>query len=167
MKPDRIIIGEVRDRETLDMLDALNTGHAGSMTTLHSNSPVDALTRMQMMCARHKARANLSSEVLMDLIASVVDIIIQIKYIPGIGRRIIGAEQVLFAQHYANRPEILTAPGVRKVYDRLYLRPLYSWNGAELAKVADFVAPDHDIMASDKTPLLASAVDAVHPPRQA
>jgi len=50
MRPDRIIIGEVRSGEAMDMLQAMNTGHSGSITTLHANSPRDALSRMETMC---------------------------------------------------------------------------------------------------------------------
>src|SRR4029079_2952902 len=49
MRPDRIIVGEVRGAEVLDMLQAMNTGHEGSMTTVHANSPRDALTRLESM----------------------------------------------------------------------------------------------------------------------
>ena len=50
MRPDRIILGEVRGGEVLDMLQAMNTGHEGSMSTIHANTPRDALTRMEAMC---------------------------------------------------------------------------------------------------------------------
>jgi pilus assembly protein CpaF len=49
MRPDRIIVGEIRDKEALDMLQAMNTGHEGSMTTAHSNSPRDTLSRIETM----------------------------------------------------------------------------------------------------------------------
>ena len=49
MRPDRIIVGEVRGEEALDMLQAMNTGHDGSLTTIHANSPRDALSRLEMM----------------------------------------------------------------------------------------------------------------------
>jgi pilus assembly protein CpaF len=50
MRPDRIIVGECRGGEALDMLQAMNTGHDGSLTTLHANSPRDALSRLETMC---------------------------------------------------------------------------------------------------------------------
>ena len=50
MRPDRIVVGEVRGGEALDMLQAMNTGHDGSLTTLHANSPRDALSRLETMC---------------------------------------------------------------------------------------------------------------------
>lgn len=144
MKPDRIVVGEVRDRETYDMLDILNTGHAGSFTTLHANSPVDALTRLQMMSSRHPARGNLGTELLQDLIASVIDVLVQIKNFSG-QRRVIAVEQVMYGQHYADRPQILTEPGVRQIYPSLFLRPLWRWNHQKgmLERAADFIPPDH------------------------
>jgi len=144
MKPDRIIIGEVRDRETFDMLDALNTGHAGSFTTLHSNSAVDALTRLQMMSSRHPARGNLDGSTMQDLIASVVDIIVQITNLDG-DRRVVSAEQVIYGPHYAERPEVFSQPGMRRIYSNLYLRPLWRWDADSntLHKTEDFLAPDH------------------------
>ena len=160
-KPDRIIVGEVRDKETLDMLDALNTGHAGSMTTLHSNSPVDAITRIQMMCARHPARANISHDVLLDLISSVVDIIIQIRNIPGVGRRVIAAEQVLFAKHYINQPQVLTGEGITQLHKNMYLRPLWRWSPSGLIRVAEFAAPDHDLLPTEQSPVLPVAHQAL------
>ena len=144
MKPDRIIVGEVRDRETFDMLDILNTGHAGSFTTLHSNSPVDALTRLQMMSSRHPARGNLDQQTLQDLIASVIDILVQIKNTNG-QRRVIAVDQVLYSQHYADRPQLLVDSGVRQVYPTLYLRPLWRWSPDQnmLIRVAEFMPADH------------------------
>ena len=144
MKPDRIVVGEVRDRETFDMLDILNTGHAGSFTTLHANSPVDALTRLQMMSSRHPARGNLDQSTLQDLIASVIDILVQIRNLGG-ERRVIAVEQVMYLQHYADSPQLLQEAGVRQIYPSLFLRPLWRWDLQQgvLVRVADFVAPDH------------------------
>ena len=55
MRPDRIIVGEVRGAEAIDMLQAMNTGHDGSMTTIHANTPRDALTRLENMVADGRA----------------------------------------------------------------------------------------------------------------
>ncbi len=49
MRPDRIIVGEVRGKEAFDMMQAMNTGHEGSLTTLHANNPIDALNRLETM----------------------------------------------------------------------------------------------------------------------
>ena len=61
MRPDRIIVGEVRGAETLDMLQAMNTGHEGSLTTIHANSPRDALSRLETLRAHRRRRAAASA----------------------------------------------------------------------------------------------------------
>ncbi len=75
MRPDRIIVGECRGGETLDMLQAMNTGHDGSLTTLHANTPRDALSRMETMCMM--AGMDLPIKVVREQIASAIDLIIQ------------------------------------------------------------------------------------------
>jgi pilus assembly protein CpaF len=75
MRPDRIIVGECRGGETLDMLQAMNTGHDGSLTTLHANTPRDALSRMETMCLM--AGMDLPVRVLREQIASAIDLIVQ------------------------------------------------------------------------------------------
>lgn len=74
MRPDRIIVGECRGGEALDMLQAMNTGHDGSLTTLHANSPADALMRMQTMV---RFVAELPVDVIAAQIASALDVVIQ------------------------------------------------------------------------------------------
>jgi pilus assembly protein CpaF len=74
MRPDRIIIGEVRDAATLDMLQAMNTGHDGSITTIHSNSPRDTLSRLETMVMM--ANVELTQRAIRDQIASAVDLIV-------------------------------------------------------------------------------------------
>lgn len=74
MRPDRIIVGEVRSGEALDMLQAMNTGHDGSLTTLHSNSPRDTISRLETMCLM--AGMDLPIKVLREQIASAIDLII-------------------------------------------------------------------------------------------
>lgn len=74
MRPDRIIVGEVRSEETLDMLQAMNTGHDGSLTTLHANSPAEAISRLTMMV---RYGAELPVEVIENQIATALDIVIQ------------------------------------------------------------------------------------------
>ncbi len=75
MRPDRIVVGEVRGGEALDMLQAMNTGHDGSLTTLHANTPRDAISRMETMCLM--AGMELPIKVIREQIASAVDMIIQ------------------------------------------------------------------------------------------
>ncbi len=76
MRPDRIIVGEVRGAEALDMLQALNTGHEGSLSTLHANSPRDALARLETMVLM--AGMDLPSRAIREQIASAVDLIVQL-----------------------------------------------------------------------------------------
>ncbi|MEN4040775.1 MAG: CpaF family protein [Anaerolineaceae bacterium] len=75
MRPDRIVVGEVRGGEALDMLQAMNTGHDGSLTTLHANSPRDATSRLETMCMM--AGMDLPVRVIREQIASAIDLIIQ------------------------------------------------------------------------------------------
>lgn len=75
MRPDRIIVGEVRSGEALDMLQAMNTGHVGSMTTLHANTPRDAISRLETMCLM--SGMDLPVRVIREQIASAIDVIVQ------------------------------------------------------------------------------------------
>jgi len=75
MRPDRIIVGECRGGEALDMLQAMNTGHDGSLTTLHANTPRDALSRLETMCLM--AGVDLPLKVIREQIASAIDVIVQ------------------------------------------------------------------------------------------
>jgi pilus assembly protein CpaF len=75
MRPDRIVVGEVRGGEALDMLQAMNTGHDGSLTTLHANSPRDATSRLETMCMM--AGMDLPVRVIREQIASAIDVIVQ------------------------------------------------------------------------------------------
>jgi pilus assembly protein CpaF len=77
MRPDRIIVGEVRGEEALDMLQAMNTGHDGSLTTIHANSPRDALYRLDTMVAM--ANLNIPDRAVRQQIASAVNIIVQVS----------------------------------------------------------------------------------------
>lgn len=86
MRPDRIVVGEVRGGECLDMLQAMNTGHDGSLTTLHANSPRDALSRMETMTLM--AGMDLPLRVVREQIASAVDLIIQLSRLKDGSRRV-------------------------------------------------------------------------------
>ena len=77
MRPDRIIVGEVRGEEALDMLQAMNTGHDGSLTTVHANSPRDAISRMETMALM--ANLNLPERAIRQQIASAVAIVVQLS----------------------------------------------------------------------------------------
>lgn len=86
MRPDRIVVGEVRSGECLDMLQAMNTGHDGSLTTLHANSPRDAISRMETMTLM--AGMDLPLKVVREQIASAIDLIIQLSRLKDGSRRV-------------------------------------------------------------------------------
>jgi pilus assembly protein CpaF len=86
MRPDRIILGEVRGEETLDMLQAMNTGHDGSLTTIHSNTPRDAIARMETMAMMGSVR--LPEKAIRSQIASAVHLIVQAARMSDGSRRI-------------------------------------------------------------------------------
>jgi len=98
MRPDRIIVGEVRSSEVLDMIQAMNTGHEGSMTTLHANSPLDALDRLEVLSLM--SGVNISSEVAMRQIISALDLIIHIERLPGGSRKIMRISELIKAKEY-------------------------------------------------------------------
>ncbi len=85
MRPDRIIVGECRGGEALDMLQAMNTGHEGSLATLHANTPSDAISRLSAMCLM--AGTDLPMNVLIEMISSAVNIFVQITRFPDGKRR--------------------------------------------------------------------------------
>jgi pilus assembly protein CpaF len=86
MRPNRIVVGEVRGEEALDMLQAMNTGHDGSMTTIHANSPRDALARMETMAMM--ANLNLPEKAIRKQIASAISLIVQVGRFTDGTRRI-------------------------------------------------------------------------------
>src|SRR2546428_3132524 len=75
MRPDRIVVGEVRGEEALDMLQAMNTGHDGSLTTVHANTPRDALSRIETMIAM--GATNLPEKAMRQQIASAIQLVVQ------------------------------------------------------------------------------------------
>ena len=93
MRPDRIIIGECRGAETLDMIQAMNTGHEGSMTTVHSNSPRDALSRLETMISM--AGLELPIRALRNQFAAAVDLIIQASRLQGGPRKVTSITEVV------------------------------------------------------------------------
>lgn len=86
MRPDRILVGEVRGAEALDMLQAMNTGHDGSLTTIHANTPRDCLTRLEHMVGM--TGLTLASSVVRQQIASAVDLVVQAERLAD-GRRVV------------------------------------------------------------------------------
>jgi pilus assembly protein CpaF len=92
MRPDRIVVGECRGGEALDMLQAMNTGHDGSLTTLHANTPRDALSRLETMCMM--SGMELPLRVIREQIASAVDLIIQQSRLKDGSRKVTAVTEV-------------------------------------------------------------------------
>ncbi|WP_030176345.1 CpaF family protein [Spirillospora albida] len=92
MRPDRIVVGEVRDGAALDMLQAMNTGHDGSLTTVHANTPRDALARLETMVLM--AGVDLPARAIREQIASAIDVIIQVSRMKDGVRRITHVSEV-------------------------------------------------------------------------
>ena len=92
MRPDRIIMGEVRGEEALDMLQAMNTGHDGSMTTIHANSPQDAISRMETMALM--ANISISEKAVRRQIASAIAIVIQVSRFADGSRRLTHVSEI-------------------------------------------------------------------------
>ena len=92
MRPDRIVMGECRGAETLDMLQAMNTGHDGSLTTIHANTPRDALTRIETLVAL--AGLNISSKGLRHYISSAVDVILQMTRLSDGSRKVTSLQEI-------------------------------------------------------------------------
>lgn len=92
MRPDRIVLGEVRGAETLDMLQAMNTGHDGSLTTIHANSPRDALTRVETMVAL--AGLELPTKALRQYISSAIGLILQQNRLSDGSRKLVSMQEI-------------------------------------------------------------------------
>ncbi|MGI5169998.1 CpaF family protein [Spirillospora sp. CA-253888] len=92
MRPDRIVVGEVRDGAALDMLQAMNTGHDGSLTTVHANTPRDALSRLETMVLM--AGVDLPARAIREQIASAVDVIVQVSRMKDGVRRVTHVSEV-------------------------------------------------------------------------
>ncbi len=93
MRPDRIILGEVRGGEALDMLQAMNTGHDGSLTTLHANAPRDALTRLETMV--QMAATNIGERAMRQQISSAIDLVIQLSRLSDGGRKVMTIAEIV------------------------------------------------------------------------
>jgi pilus assembly protein CpaF len=92
MRPDRIVVGEVRGQEALDMLQAMNTGHDGSLTTIHANTPRDALIRLENMVAM--AGLELPVRALRAQVASAINIVVQVERLEDGRRRMVSLQEI-------------------------------------------------------------------------
>ncbi len=93
MRPDRIIVGEVRAEEALDMLQAMNTGHDGSLTTIHANTPRDALGRLEVMVGM--ANANMAVRAIRQQVASAINLLVQVARLTDGSRRVTYISEVV------------------------------------------------------------------------
>jgi pilus assembly protein CpaF len=92
MRPDRIIVGEVRSEEALDMLQAMNTGHDGSLTTIHANTPRDALSRLETMVAM--SNLSIPDTAVRRQIASAIDVVVQVSRLSDGKRKVISLAEI-------------------------------------------------------------------------
>lgn len=93
MRPDRIIVGEVRGGEAVDMLQAMNTGHDGSITTLHANSPRDALSRLETMISM--ANLRLPEKAMRQQVASAIQVVIQLSRMSDGTRKVVSVSEIV------------------------------------------------------------------------
>jgi pilus assembly protein CpaF len=93
MRPDRIIVGEVRGEEAIDMLQAMNTGHDGGLTTIHANSARDALARLETMIAM--ANLRISDKAMRQQICSAINLIIQVSRMSDGTRKVMSVSEVV------------------------------------------------------------------------
>jgi pilus assembly protein CpaF len=128
MRPDRIVVGEVRGAEALDMLQALNTGHDGSMTTVHSNSAADALRRIETLALM--ADVALPHVAVREQVASALDLVVHLERGRNGARRVASVAEVV---------ALAGGTGVRELYGRHAgeLRPLAAPTGSLAAKVTE------------------------------
>src|SRR5262249_30853558 len=92
MRPDRIIVGEVRADEALDMLQAMNTGHDGSLTTIHANTPRDAMYRLDTMVAM--ANLNIPEKAIRQQIASAIELLVHVSRLSDGPRRVTSITEI-------------------------------------------------------------------------
>jgi pilus assembly protein CpaF len=130
MRPDRILVGEVRGAEALDMLQAMNTGHEGSLSTCHANGPADALARLETMVLG--GGVALPSAAVREQLVASVDLVVQVARVPGGGRRVVAVAEVVPELDARSRPVVRALAGPRGVL-ALPSRP---------ARRSDVPAPD-------------------------
>ena len=93
MRPDRIIVGEVRGKEAFDMLQAMNTGHSGSLTTMHANSPIDALNRLETMVLM--SGMEIPIKAIREYIENAIDIVVQVERLSDGKRKVTSISEVV------------------------------------------------------------------------
>jgi pilus assembly protein CpaF len=147
MRPDRIIIGEVRGEEAFDMLQAMNTGHEGSMTTIHANTPRDALTRLESMVAM--SNLNLPEKTVRQQVASAISIVVQASRMSDGSRKVTSISEITgMDENVVSMQEIFrfTRKGVGPdgkvvgVFEPTRIRPKF----LERLRIAGIILP-HDL----------------------
>lgn len=127
MRPDRIVVGEVRGEEAFYMLEAFNTGHRGGLSTMHANSPSEAISRLEGMAAR--AQANMPLRAIQTMISQSIDIIVQISMVPGTGKRAIVEISQIYHPHQVRGDDALHGPTVTQLPDSpVIVRQLWLWD---------------------------------------
>jgi len=117
MRPDRIVVGEVRGPEALDMLWAMNTGHEGSLSTCHANSPLDALRRLEVMVLT--AGLELPLVAVRDQLTSALDLVVQVARLADGSRRVVAVGEVVDPPRQGERLRELAGPhGVLRLPER-------------------------------------------------
>ncbi|HEY3543830.1 MAG TPA: CpaF family protein [Gaiellaceae bacterium] len=166
MRPDRIIVGEVRGPETLDMLQAMNTGHEGSLTTIHANSPRDALSRLETLVLT--AGVELPHRAIREQIASAFDVLVQIQRLVDGTRRVsfisevVGMEsdvvtlQDLFVAEAPNEEDAARAKRLLTPLRATGLKPHF----VEKLTANNVVLPADFFMAGDEDVRAAFAVNS-------
>ncbi|MGI8845906.1 MAG: CpaF family protein [Thermoleophilaceae bacterium] len=112
MRPDRIVVGEVRGPEALDLLQALNTGHDGSLSTVHANSPEDALRRLETLALM--AGVGLPHEAVREQVASALDLVVHQARMPDGGRRLVSVCEVVRNPAGAGTRELMVGEQTRR-----------------------------------------------------
>ena len=160
MRPDRIVVGEVRGAETLDMLQAMNTGHEGSLTTIHANSPRDGLNRLETMVLMSGIHFPLQA--IREQVASALDVIIhltrlvdgsrrisKITEVQGMESEVITLQDVFLARPVNERAVAADSTAVLRPLECTGLQPHFrhklAANGVVLPE--DFYEPEHQLTA--------------------
>jgi pilus assembly protein CpaF len=127
MRPDRIIIGECRGAEALDMLQAMNTGVEGSMTTIHANSPRDAFSRLEAMILM--ADLEVPTKVILQQLASAIKLVVQVARLQDGSRKIINIAEVLGVEHDRIKTQDIFLFERTSVTDTGKVQGRFRWSG--------------------------------------
>ena len=158
-RPDRIIVGECRGGEFVEMLNAMNTGHAGSMSTVHSNSAKDFLDRAKLMILSNPSTSQLDSEAINRLIDSAIDIIIQTNRFEDGSRRITSITEIVgYGQEGFNRLRQagILGPKAAVEKDNLYLQDIFKFKQTGVNQETGKI--QGEFVATGYTPICASTM---------